>query len=295
MRVLTNRYAKFIATRNLKAASVLGVSLQKNQSMEQDCIGVLLKSFVMPLVAVFIGAKLAFKNMRKKESIDIETTKYECATKWLLESIECLNNLCALKQRYLSLSGSNAYRSISLRRQSYMFEKFNVSGIESLHFLNSDGIEIERLGFRNFFRIKQLFCTYNRIISSWVSIEETKAEIDNVIANHVRAEGGFEITHELIDEITPIKLSNYIILCESTFSLINDLVNDFYKLTQDFPVIVNEVLDLKLIGKKDILTYIPSDKYLEIIHSTFEKLDDDKFEEVKNITPQHKKWRENQS
>lgn len=263
--------------------------------MEQDCIGVLLKSFVMPLVAVFIGAKLAFKNMRKKEKIDIETNKYECATKWLLESIECLNNLCALKQRYLSLSESNAYRSISLRRQSYVFEKVNVSGIESLHFLNSDGIEIERLGFRNFFRIKHLFCTYNRIISSWVSIEETKAEIDNVIANHVRAEGGVEITCELIDEITPIKLSNYIILCESTFSLINDLVNDFYKLTQDFPVIVNEVLDLKLIGKKDILTYMPSGKYLEIIHSTFEKLDDEKFKEVKDIAPQHKKWRENQS
>lgn len=261
--------------------------------MEQDCLSVLLTSFVMPLAAVFVGAKLAFKNMRKKESIDIETAKYECATKWLLESVECLNNLCVLKQRYLLLNGSSAYRSISLRRQSYVFETVNVAGLESLHFLNSDGIEIERLGFRNFFRIKQLFCTYNRIISSWVTIEEVKADIDNIIANHVRAEGDFEITHELIDEITPIKLSNYIILCESTFALIDDLVNEFYKLTQDFPVIVNDVLDLKLIGKRNILTYMPSDKYLKIIHSTFEKLDGDKFNEIKDIAPQHKKWQKN--
>lgn len=263
--------------------------------MEQDCLSVLLKFFVMPLVAVFIGAKLAFKNMRKNESIDIETAKHECATKWLLESIECLNNLCVLKQRYLLLKGSSAYRSISLRRQSYVFEKVDVAGLESLHFLNSDGVEIERLGFRNFFRIKQLFCMYNRIISSWVTIEELKAEIDNIIANHVRAEGGFEITNELIEEITPIKISNYIILCESTFALIDDLVNDFYQLIQEFPVIVNDVLDLKLIGKRNIQTYIPSDKYLEIIDSTFEKFEDDKFKEIKDIAPQHKRWQGNKS
>ena len=256
----------------------------------------IIKFFLMPLVAVFIGAKLAFGNLRNKERMDLESDRYDCSVKWLLEASECLNTLCELKKSYITVQErDDLFRSIGWRRPGYELERANISGIEKLYFLNNENIEIERLGFRNYYRVKHLFNSYNQVITAWNQMDQMKSEIDMFISNHIREEGGFEVSHELIDEISPIKLINYLLLSEKTYSLINDLLNDFYKFAQDFPVIVNEVIDLKIVFRNKLLSFSPSDEYLKIIMLNCNKLSDNQLKEIKDIAPNHKKWQSNKS
>lgn len=245
------------------------------------------KMILVPVFSTYIGASFAFKNQKKKQTIDDEKDKLVTALSWFLEAENCLLSLTQIKKCYFEIGDSGKYRTINLKYQIVKYERIDLKNITKLHFLLDSNFEIDALGFRNYFKIKKMFTTYNQIIDRWEKIQNQKSDINEVISNYIGTDATFQITDELIDIITPLKLSNYLVLAEATIELIDQTLSDFMKFIDEFVTIANESIDLRLLKSVGLKRYKPASDVLSIYERRIAILNAHDKESIENIVARH--------
>jgi len=250
---------------------------------------IFIERLLFPLIATLAGAWLAFRNMRNKQKSDDEKQKLSNAYRWFLEAENCIFSLYQLKKSYNSISDNSIYRSLKLKTSNAIYHKVDAKDVTNLAFLLEQDFDIDRLGFRNYFRIARLFQSYNQAIKNWEEIHKIKPEINNKIELLLNKNSKFQIDGNFIEAVTPSKLTNYILLFEQTTSLTELCISDFLKFLDDFPAIINKSIDFQLASRKPMKKLMHAPEVALCLEKQFKELTQEQYDEVREIIPNHKK------
>lgn len=217
-----------------------------------------IKDYIFPItIALFsslIGAVVGYFVYLRQEKLAAEKRKLDIVNKWILIADEIHQSLLSIKCNYHGNLTSHPYQRFLAIPSIIGTEKNFQLEYHELVFIT----DFEQFKWLNVGYLRTLFANYNTLLSIWNIRNEFNEKIRlQFFKFDDRNTAYIDLSDaEIESNINQNDLSCLIDLTERALRLTDDLIIEFYKFLDEFPLVVRKKIDLKLVKNYGFILHI---------------------------------------
>ena len=200
-----------------------------------------------------MGGFIGYLGILKRAHEEDEKVKINATNKLLLEAVDCLHNLQAMKHNYQEKLTDDPVQRLHCVPPILMHHRPSNPEFEGLFYLAKSKVlknythqEIQD-SFANIPRIKLIFENYNTAFEMWKTRNELARPIfEKIVSGNSSTAVANVYLDDIVRTVGHAKIAQLIDLNEKVLSLTDELLTDFMKLMTELPKISEPLISKKV-------------------------------------------------